>query len=135
MPRHEPAIGIGPIHATWSTMSFPVEVRFRDMEPSPALEQFARKWAAKLGRIHERIARCEVVIDRPHQHQHQGRRVHVRLALEIPGPDIVVSHGQEADGAHEDAYVAVRDAFRAARRQLDQHARRVRGAEQEEARP
>lgn len=116
-------------------MSFPVEVRFRDMEPSSALEQFARRWAAKLGRVHERIARCEVVIERPHQRQRQGQRVHVRVALAIPGPDIVVSHGQEADGAHEDAYVAVRDAFRAARRQLEQHARRLHGAEQEMVQP
>jgi ribosome-associated translation inhibitor RaiA len=110
-------------------MSFPIEVRFRDMETSPALEQFVRRWAAKLGRVHERIGGCEVVIERPHQSHHQGQHVHVRIALAVPGPDIVVSHGQERDGAHEDAYVAVRDAFRAARRQLEQHARRLRDFE------
>lgn len=110
-------------------MSFPIEVRFRDMETSPALEQFVRRWAAKLGRVHERIGSCEVVIERPHQSQHQGQHVHVRITLAVPGPDIVVSHGQERDGAHEDAYVAVRDAFRAARRQLEQHARRLRDFE------
>jgi ribosomal subunit interface protein len=107
-------------------MSFPIEVRFRDMETSPALDQFVRRWAAKLGRVHERIGSCDVVIERPHQSQHQGQHVHVRITLAVPGPDIVVSHGQERDGAHEDAYVAVRDAFRAARRQLEQHARRLR---------
>jgi ribosome-associated translation inhibitor RaiA len=107
-------------------MSFPIEVRFRDMETSAALDQFVRRWAAKLGRVHERIGSCEVVIERPHQHQHQGQHIHVRITLAVPGPDIVVSHGQERDGAHEDAYVAVRDAFRAARRQLEQHARRLR---------
>lgn len=109
-------------------MVFPVDVRFRDMEASPALEQFAHRWAAKLGRLHDRIASCEVVIERPHQSQRQGQRVHVRVALAIPGPDIVVSHDQEIDGAHEDPYVAVRDAFRAARRQLQQ-ARRPRAPE------
>jgi ribosome-associated translation inhibitor RaiA len=109
-------------------MEFPVDVRFRDMEASPALEQFAHRWAAKLGRLHDRIASCEVVIERPHQSHRHGQRVHVRVALAIPGPDIVVSHGQEIDGAHEDPYVAVRDAFRAARRQLEQ-ARRPRAPE------
>jgi ribosome-associated translation inhibitor RaiA len=110
---------------------FPIEVRFRDMESSPALEQFVRRWAAKLGRVHERIARCDVMIERPHQSQRQGQHVHVRVAVGIPGPDIVISHDRELDGAHEDAYVVVRDAFRAARRQLDQHARRLHSAEQE----
>lgn len=112
-------------------MSFPIEVRFRDMETSPALEQFVRRWATKLGRVYERIARCDVMIERPHHSQRQGQHVHVRVAIGIPGPDIVVSHDQALDGAHEDAYVVVRDAFRAARRQLDQQARRLHGTEQE----
>jgi ribosome-associated translation inhibitor RaiA len=108
-------------------MSFPIDVRFRDMETSPALEDFVHRWAAKLGRVHERIASCAVVIERPHQSHRHGQRVHVRIALGVPGTDIVVSHGQEADGAHEDAYVAVRDAFRAARRQLAEAQRSSRG--------
>ncbi|HEX3764576.1 MAG TPA: HPF/RaiA family ribosome-associated protein [Kofleriaceae bacterium] len=112
-------------------MSFPIEVRFRDMETSPALEEFVRRWAGKLGRVHERIVSCAVVIERPHQSQHHGQHIHVRISLAVPGPDIVVSHGQERDGAHEDAYVAVRDAFRAARRQLEDHVRRLRGSEAE----
>jgi ribosome-associated translation inhibitor RaiA len=116
-------------------MSFPIEVRFRDMESSPALEQFVRRWAGKLGRVHERIAHCDVVIERPHQRHRQGQHVHVRVTIGVPGPDIVVSHDQELDGAHEDAYVVVRDAFRAARRQLEQHARRLHGAEQEAPQP
>jgi hypothetical protein len=112
-------------------MSSPVDVRFRDRESSPALEQFIRRWAAKLGRVHERIAHCEVVIERPHQHQRHGQHVRVRLALGVPGSDIVVSYDQALDGAREDAYVAVRDAFRAARRQLEQQARHLRGFEPE----
>lgn len=111
-------------------MAFPIDVRFRDMAPSPALEQFVRRWAAKLGRIHDRIVHCEVVIERPHQHQRHGQHVRVRMTLGVPGPDVVVSYDQSLDGAHEDAYVAVRDAFRAARRQLEQRARDLRGAEQ-----
>jgi ribosome-associated translation inhibitor RaiA len=113
---------------------FPIDVRFRDMATSPALEQFVRRWAAKLARVYDRIGGCEVVIERPHQSQRHGQPVHVRITLAVPGHDIVVSHCQELDGAHEDAYVAARDAFRAARRQLDQHARRLRGEDHEVAR-
>lgn len=115
---------IGPRHAAGSNMPFPVDIRFRDMETSPALEQFARRWADKLGRVHDRIAGCEVVIERPHQSQRHGQMVHVRVTVDVPGRAIVVSHDPEIDGAHEDPYVAVRDAFRAARRQLEQPARR-----------
>lgn len=99
------------------------------MESSPALEQFARRWAAKLDSVYDRIERCDVVIERPHQRQHQGQSIHVRVALAVPGPDIVVSHDRAVDGSHEDAYVAVRDAFRAARRQLVEQLRRERPAE------
>jgi ribosome-associated translation inhibitor RaiA len=101
------------------------------MEPSPALEQFAQRWAAKLANIYDRIARGEVLIERPHQRQHQGQRIHVRVTLSVPGPDIVVSHDPSLDGAHEDAYVAVRDAFRSARRQLVEHVQRERGSDLE----
>ncbi len=94
------------------------------MDPSPALESFARRWAAKLANIYDRIERCDVVIERPHQRQHQGQRVHVRVTVAVPGPDIVVTADPDPDGAHEDAFVAVRDAFRAARRQLVAHTRR-----------
>jgi ribosome-associated translation inhibitor RaiA len=117
----------GSIHAPDESMPFSTEVRFRDMETSPALEEFVRRWATKLARVHERIASCAVVIERPHQSHRHGQRIHVRIALGVPGADIVVSHGQEADGAHEDAYVAVRDAFRAARRQLAEAQRYSRG--------
>jgi ribosome-associated translation inhibitor RaiA len=94
------------------------------MDPSPALESFAHRWAAKLENIYDRIERCEVVIERPHQHQHRGQPIHVRVTVVVPGPDIVVSDDHALDDDHDDAYVAVRDAFRAARRRLVAHARR-----------
>jgi ribosome-associated translation inhibitor RaiA len=96
------------------------------MDPSPALEDFVRRWADKLEHLYDRIERCDVVIERPHQHHHHGQRVHVRVTLAVPGPDVVVSHDHALDGSHEDAYVAIRDAFRAARRQLEDHVRRQR---------
>lgn len=50
----------------------------------------------------------------------------MRLLLVVPGPDIVVSRDHALDGAHEDVYVTIRDAFRAARRQLEDLVRRQR---------
>lgn len=107
-------------------MRFPLTITFRDLEPSPAIEDFVRSWAAKLETVHDRIERCQVVIERPHQHHHQGQRYHVRITLAVPGPDVEVTRDHALDGAHEDLHVAIRDAFRAARRQLEDLARRQR---------
>jgi len=96
------------------------------MRTSPALENFVRTWTLKLEHVYPRISRCNVVIERPHQHKRHGQRVHVRVSLSVPGCDAIVSGDHSLDGAHEDAYVAIRDAFRAARRQLDERVRRRR---------
>jgi hypothetical protein len=42
----------------------------------------------------------------------------VRIDLTVPGAELVVSRDPELDHGHEDVYVAIRDAFDAARRQL-----------------
>jgi ribosome-associated translation inhibitor RaiA/cold shock CspA family protein len=107
-------------------MGIPLNITFRDMDSSPALEERIRDWTDKLERVFDRVDRCEVVIERPHKRHRQGQRVHVRITLSVPGPDVVVSHDHALDGAHEDTYVALRDAFLAARRQLEDRARRLR---------
>lgn len=96
-----------------------IEIKFQGLDPSPAVEAFARAWVAKLDRVYDRIGRCDVVIASPHRHHRHGRRYHVRVVLAVPGPDIVADASPADDGSHEDVYVAVRDAFRAARRQLE----------------
>jgi len=107
-------------------MTFPVNITFRDLERTPAIDAFVQRWVAKLEESHPRIERCDVVIERPHQHKHQGQPFHVRVTLAVPGPDVVVSRDHAVDGRHEDLYVALGDAFRAARRRLEDHLRRQR---------
>ena len=58
----------------------------------------------------------------PHKHNHQGREFVVRLDIKVPGGELVVNHEHNAD-----AHVAVRDAFDAAKRKLQDYARRQRG--------
>jgi ribosomal subunit interface protein len=108
-------------------MELPLQISFRNMDPSPAVEERIRKKAAKLERFHDRIVGCNVVVEAPHRHQHKGKLYTVRLDISVPGKDIVVDRAGPADPAHEDVYVAIRDAFAAAARQLEDHARRMRG--------
>lgn len=60
-----------------------------------------------------------MIIESRHRHHHQGNVYHVSIKLHLPGLDIEASHDPELNHAHEDVYVAMRDAFRAARRQLE----------------
>jgi ribosome-associated translation inhibitor RaiA/cold shock CspA family protein len=106
-------------------MQIPVEITFKELERSDALEARIRDWVGKLERVYDRIVRCEVMVETPHRHHRNGRQFHVRVRLTVPGGEIVASHDPGPDEAHEDAYVALRDAFMAVRRQLEDHVRKT----------
>jgi cold shock CspA family protein/ribosome-associated translation inhibitor RaiA len=89
------------------------------MDPSEAVEARARERVEALEHFRYGITDCHVTIDAPHRHHHQGQLYAVRLRIHVPGSEIVINHGSGADKhAHEDVYVALRDAFDAAERQL-----------------
>jgi ribosomal subunit interface protein len=104
-------------------MQIPVDITYKEIEPSDALDRRIRDWVDKLERVFDRITRCEVLVETPHRHRRQGRAFHVRVRLTVPGGEIVASHDPGPDGAHEDVYVAMRDAFTAVRRQLEDYVR------------
>lgn len=108
-------------------MKTPVDITFRGMDSSSAVEASIHEWAARLDHSFDRIERCDVVVEIPHRHQRQGQTFHVRIEIAVPNHVITVSRDPGLDPKHEDVYVAVADAFRAARRQLQDHARIERG--------
>lgn len=105
-----------------------MKIAFRGMKKSSAVESLIREWAAKLDGVYDRIGRCDVVVERPHRRHRRGNQVRVRIAMSVPGGQLVVSRDPGPDEAHEDVRVAVRDSFHTARRQLEDHVRhRLRG--------
>jgi ribosomal subunit interface protein len=102
-------------------MKLPVEITFRDMPVSEALEENIREKVEKLEQFCDHITSCRVVIETSHQHKHKGNLYHIRIDLTVPGQELVVSRDPSENLAHADAYVAVRDAFTAARRQLEKY--------------
>jgi ribosomal subunit interface protein len=108
-------------------MQTPLKITFQNMEASPAIEARIREKAARLERFHDRIVGCSVVVDAPHRHHRTGQLYSVRITLEVPGRDIHVGHTGPKDHAHEDINVAIRDAFDAAIRVLEDHVRTLRG--------
>ena len=100
----------------------PIQVTIRDMPGSLAVESHIRKKASKLDQFYHRIQSCRVVVDIPQKHKRQGKLFRVRIDLFVPGKDLVVNHKMD-----EDLYIAIRDAFHAAQRQLEDYASKRRG--------
>jgi ribosomal subunit interface protein len=108
------------------TMQIPLQITFQNMESSAAVEAKIREKAEKLDRFHEHIMACRVVVEPIGQHHHQGKLYQVRIDLTVPGAEIAVSRDRGLNHAHEDVYVAIRDAFNAARRQLEDQLGRLK---------
>ena len=106
------------------------QIVFLGIEHSDAVEANVRKHLERLEEHYDRIIGCRVVIDAPHRHHQQGNIYSVRVVLSVPGHEIVVTHDSRSAPrvhAREDLYVAIRDAFDAVRRQLDEKVERMRG--------
>lgn len=100
----------------------PVQITVKDIPTSPALETAIRKRVDKLQQFYHRIQSCRVVIEQPQKHKHQGKLFNVRIDLTIPKKELVVTHKQD-----QDIYVAVREAFNAISRQLEECSRKRHG--------
>jgi cold shock CspA family protein/ribosome-associated translation inhibitor RaiA len=133
-------------------MEIPLQITFRNMPPSQAIEDNIREKASKLEAFHDRIMSCRVIVEAPHRHHRKGKAYEVRIDLTVPGGELVInrspkrlkaaksglaeppetrlieSHEPSKHSAHADVYVAIRDAFNAAGRKLQDHARRQSGA-------
>ncbi len=103
-----------------------VEVRFHGIARSKALKARIEERAALLTKLEPGLLYCRVVVERPHRHHQQGEVFHVRVALKWGGGSAVIDRECSLDPRHEDPYVAVHDAFDAARRQLEAWHARVR---------
>ena len=107
-------------------MESPLQITFRHMESSPALTARIRQRAGELDHVFGRIVSCRIVVECHHMRHRQGGLFEVHVDLTVPGAELVSSRDHGLDHAHEDAHVAVRDAFNAARRRLEDFARERR---------
>jgi len=103
-------------------METPLQIVVRNIAHSDALEARVREDVAKLEAFHPRIISCRVKIEELQKHRRQGRHLRVSIDLRVPGREIVASHDHD-----EDVYVALREAFHSARRQLEDTVRVMRG--------
>ncbi|MBL4719938.1 MAG: ribosome-associated translation inhibitor RaiA [Alphaproteobacteria bacterium] len=110
-------------------MAVVTEIVFEGMESSEAARKRIDAEIQKLERFHDRITSCRVVLQAPNHHKAHGGLFETRIHMALPGnQEVNVAHSHRNDHAHEDAYVAIRDAFAAARRQLQDKDRKLEGA-------
>ena len=108
-------------------MTTPLEVVFNHMDPSAAVETRVQEKLARLAKKFDRFTHARVVIDAPHRHQQRGKIFQVKIDLGIPGRASLLVNKASEDHAHEDIYAALRDAFLAAERQLQDEVDRMSG--------
>lgn len=107
-------------------MILPLQITFRHVDPSPALESRIRELASRFDKFSQHIMRCHVIVEPLAHHAQQGALYDFRIDITLPDEEIAIRRAHPADHAHEDPYVALRDAFRAARRKLEDYERRRR---------
>jgi cold shock CspA family protein len=103
-------------------MPVSLQLTARDVSLSEAAEAEIRAKAADLHTYYDGIIGCRMVVEGPGRHHRTGLFT-LRIDLRVPGAELVVDRQ-----ANIDLYVAIRDAFDAARRRLEDYARRQRGA-------
>ena len=108
-------------------METPLRISFQNMKPSPSIESRISEKVAKFEQFYPRIVGCSVVVEAPHRYHRKGKLYNVRITITVPGKDIHVGHTGPQDHSHEDINVAIRDAFNAAGRLLEDHDRIMRG--------
>ena len=102
-------------------MQVPLQITFHEVSHSDALETHIREKVQKLEQFYSSLIGCKVVVDQPGMHQHKGKPFNIRIDLTVPGGEIIIDRQQD-----EDVYVALRDAFDAARRKLEDYGRKQR---------
>lgn len=107
-------------------MKLPLQVTFHNTDPLPGIEEVIRERAARMDRYFDRITSCRVVIDVPHKHHHKGNLYQVRLDITVPGDEIAVTREASGHEAAKGLADAIKDAFDAADRLLEDHVRRRR---------
>lgn len=99
-------------------MSNEFQVVFHNIDQSAALIENVNKRIEKLQRFSNDIIGGRVVLDSPHNNHHKGKVFSVTVEIHTSGKEVIVRQGQHDKPEHEDIYVAVRDAFNVAERQL-----------------
>jgi len=109
-------------------MQVPLDISFENCEPSESIRTEIEKHAKRLEKFHDRITSCKVAIIGPQTRHRKGDLFKIDIRVAMPEhKDIIVNktHGDVPE--HEHISVAIKDAFGAAQRQIEDAVREMRG--------
>lgn len=124
-------------------MAVPLQIAYRGVDQSDALDALIADEAGKLERYFDRILGCRVLVEHAHARQREGAPFQARITINLPGEDVFINQGPDVhdsvaadddtparvqkrtnvDAAFKDPAVAIRQAFKKARRQLQDRIR------------
>ncbi len=107
-------------------MKLEPQIAFRHFEPTPETREKIVEHIAKLDEFCNQIMHCRVMVEMPHKHHVSGNLYQIRIDLTVPDEEIAVSHETAEHTESRDLDVAIRDAFKAVRRKLEDYVRRHR---------
>jgi ribosomal subunit interface protein len=104
----------------------PLKIDYKNYEEHPDLQPLVEEQVEKLEKYFNRMTSCHVVISKPHHHHQNGHSYHVHLDVHVPGNVIAINREPEKNERHEEIEPAIRDAFKIAKRKLQEYSDRLR---------
>jgi ribosome-associated translation inhibitor RaiA len=109
-------------------MQTPIEIDFQGMDARPDIRSTIAAQVSELEQQYGRATACRVVLKAPGGHHRTGGLYEVNIRLALPnGREVNVGRTAQADGRHSDLTFAINDAFKRARRQLQDQVSRMQG--------
>ena len=109
-------------------MQTPIEIDFQGMDARPNVRTAITEHVAELERRCGRVTACRVVLKAPGGHHRTGGLYEINIRLALPdGREVNVDRTAQADERHSDLDFAINDAFKRARRQLQDQVRELQG--------
>jgi len=100
-------------------MKVPLEITYRDVEKTAAIDALVHEKVAKLEQVCDYISSCHIAIEKPHDRPSNGSPYRVRIDMTVPPGHELVADSHSGEGTQYDPLdVVIRDAFKAALRQL-----------------
>lgn len=103
-----------------------VQIAFRNVAHSDALDEHLRQHCERFDRLFDRIVSCHVTIELTGHHHRQANRYQVSIHIVLPGHELLVTNAPPQDPAIETAYTVADKAFDEAERQLERWVHRRR---------
>ena len=101
-------------------MDVPLEVVLKNVEHKKRIEEVIAEKVAKLEQVYDHITSCHVLVEQNPTHQKSKHSYHIRIDVCLPPSHEIVVKRDSGRNSHEDIAKVLREAFVAARRQVEQ---------------